>query len=202
MNETYPSTFCDQPVGPPTRIDQTRLRMQGYRLLTGLNVNMAQQLVEASREDHIVAYCPNDANEHFSSVASIEAWLRKGRLAIPLVTEAAGEKLKLAGFGWIGPAQPSDEEVALPGAELTFGIRLYKEALGKKLAFPYTLAILATNKALYSNKGVWLSTRSDNVAAVKTYEKAGFVKAAEVQAESDELSYSRIYMMLGKWALA
>ncbi len=202
MSKTYPTKFCNQLSELPNKIDQTRLRQQGYRVLAGLDIDLAQQLIESSLEDHIVTNCPKDAAERFTSIESIDTWLGKGRLVLPLVKDTGYGNLKLAGLGWIGPAKPAANEVTLPGAELTFGLRLYDEALGKKLSFPYALAVLATNKTLYSNKGVWLTTRSDNIPAIKTYERAGFVKAAEVPAEYDGISHSRLYMMLGKWALA
>jgi hypothetical protein len=73
------------------------LRSQGYRVVTGLNLDLAQQQIKASHEDHIVANCPKDAEERFTSTESIDTRLRKGRLVLPLVKDTGYGNLKLAG---------------------------------------------------------------------------------------------------------
>jgi hypothetical protein len=202
MLEVYPTTLCDKPRELPARVDQMRLRNAGFCVMTGLNRALAEQLVEASKEDHIVDSCPGDSIDRFANVEAVGAWLSKGRLALPLVRKLDSNQLQLAGFGWTGPETPGDEAPIMPGASITFAIRLYNKALHKHLSFPYTLAILAANKALHRNKGIWLDTNSNNLVAINTYEKAGFVYAGEATTERNGIQQTRLYMVLGKWTLA
>ena len=102
----------------------------------------------------------------------------------------------------MGPGRPPEDAPVIPQAGTTFAIRLYKDALGKGLSFPYTLAILAAHRVLHSNRGVWLDALSNNLAALKTYERAGFFRAGETEVEQHKSGQSRVYMVLGKWALA
>lgn len=46
-------------------------------LLEGLDYATAEELVERSREPHVVEYCGNDADSRFSNVAAVETWLKK-----------------------------------------------------------------------------------------------------------------------------
>ena len=181
----------------PEAIDQAELHERGLYVVNGLTAALGAQLVERSREPHIVEYCPNDSGGRFGDLQRIAKWQSKGRLALPLVRGLGNGALELAGFGWMGPGTPGEDEPPIPGAETTFAIRLYQGAFGQGNALPYTRAILAANQAISGDSGVWLEAWGDNEPAVRTYEHAGFQRVAEVPGTRHGKEYPRVYMTLG-----
>ena len=73
--------------------------------MAGLDTVLARQLVEVSKEDHIMQNCPRDSEERFTSVESVETWLGKGRLALPLVKKIRGRRADTCGFWLDGAGQ-------------------------------------------------------------------------------------------------
>jgi len=185
----------------PDAVEQTELNERGLFVTEGLDAQLADQLVDASKQPHIREYCPNDAASRFASLDKVTAWQAKGRLSLPLVRKLGDGTLSLAGFGWMGPGKPGPDEPEIVGAATTFAIRLYKEAAGQGNALPYTKAIVQANQALYGDTGVWLEAWSDNVPALRTYEKMGFQRVAEQADMRHGSPCTRIYMTLGNLAI-
>lgn len=197
----YPTQLSPEVKILPEVVEQAELNERSLFVVEGLDTNLAVQLVEASRQPHIGEYCPNDPTKRFGSVEKVIAWQSKGRLALPLVRKAGDGALLLAGFGWMGPGEPGEDEPTIPGAVTTFAIRIYEEAVGQGNALPYTRAIVQANDALYGNQGVWLEAWGDNTAALKTYEKTGFEKVAEIPGVRHGEPFPRVYMTLGELAV-
>lgn len=186
----------------PEAVEQSQLNERGLFVIEGLDVSLAEQLVEVSRQPHVVEYCPNDSIKRFGSVDQVVNWQAKGRLALPLVKKAGDGALQLAGFGWMGAGEPGDDEPTIPGAKTTFAIRLYENAVGQGNALPYTRAILQANSILFGNSGVWLEAWGDNAAALRSYEQVGFERAAETPGERHGKPVARVYMTLGTRAVS
>jgi GNAT superfamily N-acetyltransferase len=196
----YPTHLLHEARELPDAVEQTVLNERGLFVMQGLDIQLAAQLVQASRQPHIQEYCPNDAVKRFGGIENVIDWQEKGRLALPLVRKIGGDALSLAGFGWIGPGTPAPDEPDIPGAKVTFAIRLYEDAVGQGNALPYTKAIIQANDSLYGNNGVWLEAWGDNPAALTTYEKAGFEKVAEMPGSRHGKVVPRVYMRLGRLA--
>lgn len=192
----YPTKLRTNVLGLPAEIDQTELNSKGLSVVQGLDESLAKQLVAASTQAHIAEYCPNDPIKRFGSVEQVVSWQSKGRLALPLVKSTGKNALNLVGFGWMGPGKPGEDEPVIPGAETTFAIRIYEEAVGQGNALPYTRTILQANQMLFGNSGVWLEAWGDNMQALKTYERAGFQTVAEAQGLRNGQEFPRVYMTL------
>lgn len=192
---TYPTTFMAELAPLPAAIEQSALHQKGLYVGQGLTQDLAQQLVDRSREPHIVEYCPNDSAQRFKSVDAIKEWLAQGRLALPLVKKRSGA-WQLVGFGWLGPKQLVVDGHPVANATITFSFRLYNEALGQGNALPYLHTLLASHAAQYGNNGVWLEAWSDNAPAIRTYQKAGFTTVAQSPQLRHGKMYTRIAMQL------
>ena len=195
----YAKQFADrvQPIPAVAQAYQAALGENDLEVVVGLTEDLAEQLVKASKEPHVAKFCPNDPGKRFGSVDKIRVWQEKGRLALPLVHHAGNGALELAGFGWMGPGEPGEEEMTLPGAKTTFAMRLYERALGKGNATPYAGALLAAHEAMYGNEGVWLETWADNKKAVATYEHVGFKSQGLLWTPESQRQAYRRYMTLG-----
>lgn len=172
------------------------LEAKGLFVYIGLNEDLANQLVERSKEAAVVEYCPNDSLKRFANLEAVKNWQAKGRLALPLVKITENKDMELMGFGWMGPQKLSDDEPNIPNATTTFAIRIYNGATGNGNALPFTQTILEINSRLFGGDGVWLEAWGDNPAALKTYQKTGFKVVAEVPSERHGQKCSRVYMAL------
>ncbi len=194
----YPKTPALRVMQLPESLDQSELNDKGLYVYQSLIIPLTRQLIKFSKQPHIVEYCPNDSGGRFHNLYRAAKWQNKGRLALPLVSRVGKHALKLEGFGWMGPQMPGKKEPEISGAKTTFAIRLYEDAVGKHNSLPYTLAILQAHNMFFGNEGVWLEAWGDNVSALKTYERAGFQKVAEIPGERHGREFPRIYMTLGK----
>lgn len=181
-------------------LDPSKQANGALYLAHGLTVGLAQQLIEKSREEHIVETCPNDSAARFADLDAVQQWQAKGRLALPLVRLQSDKDVDLAGFGWMGPGRPGADEPSLPGAHTTYAMRLYRSAVGRGYAFPYARMIVQAHDAYYGSEGIWLEAWADNIAAIRTYEKIGFLTVAETDGLRHGKKIRRIYMMLGRTA--
>ena len=150
-----------------------------YRIAVGLTALQAAQLQDKSREEAVMKNCPNDAKSRFRDLDATKNWQKKGRLVLTLLDENGD----FAGIAWMGPGKPEITGNPLQkawrhwrnrGLVTTFAIRLYGDAVGQKLASPFTEVMLKYHGEHYSNKGVWLEAWRDNPAAIKPYIKNGF----------------------------
>lgn len=194
----YPVELVQEVSPLPASVDQSELNERGLFVVRGLTRSLAMQLVERSREPHVVKFCPNDAPKRFKNLPAVEAWQTRERLSLPLVRKLGDGALKLEGFGWMGPGVPGEDEPQIPGATITYAERIYADAVGQGNALPYAQAMLDTHAALYGNDGVWLEAWVKNEAATRTYKKAGFELFTTIPGELHGEAMDRVYMTLGK----
>lgn len=194
----YPTGLVHEVSALPESVNQSELNEKGLFVVQGLDLSLAQQLVERSKEPHVVKYCPNDAPKRFKDVSAIESWQTKERLSLPLISILGDGALKLEGFGWMGPGVPGEDEPQIPGAKITYAERIYTDAVGQGNALPYARAMLDTHEFLFGNDGVWLEAWVDNVAATKTYQKAGFDIYTVIPGTLHGEPMDRVYMTLSK----
>ncbi len=155
-------------------------------LAVGADDNLQQQLIVKSRQPHILASTPNDAEKRFGDEAMLERWLKKGRLIHWLV----GPGGDLAGIMWYG-REPFPIEAEVPEIpEETFAIRLYEGYIGHHLSLPFMRLSFRTYIAAKQARdekivGMWLQTDAGNQAAYAAYTKFGF---CEVQRDKDRIT--------------
>lgn len=131
----------------------------------GLSQKNIEELINYANSDEGVKKFTSDS-KRFKDKASFEAWLKKGREIYSLVNEDG----ELMGVCWFGAE----------GEGFTLAIRIYGEARGKGLGYGFLKETMNSFMKLdeyqnADNKGWWLETSKDNIAALKIYEKLGFV---------------------------
>lgn len=213
----YPTTLAQEVTWLPD-IPQEELNDRGLYVIRGLTRDLAGQLPARSQEGPILEYCFNDYIKHdgdgnikrhedgsivkgrFYDMGSTEDWQAKGRVDYPLVRKAGEGALRSMGNLWFGPEKPGKDEPEIPGAKITFAMRVYDGANGQGNALPYILVALAAHDREFGNEGVWLEAWGDNPKALRTYEKAGFVEVARTMGKRYGESKERVYMTLGELA--
>lgn len=129
--------------------------------------------------------------ERFADRNKFDTWLKKGRQIYVLVKNSQTDK-KVVGIIWfgkktmpqLGQLLPEFSSINLQKFQFTFAIRMYGEGQGKGWASPFMQAALDkfVQTSDYKNSpsaGFWLTTAQDNIAAIKVYEKIGFVRITE-----------------------
>jgi RimJ/RimL family protein N-acetyltransferase len=192
----YPTELVPNVLPITKRVNQVYLNNKGLFVMEGLDLALAEQLIQASRQPHILDNCPRDRRERFSSVESIQAWQQKGRLALPLIKHVGDSAMTLVGFGWMGPEKPNEDYDYTAAAEITFAIRLYEEAVGQNNSWPFTTAMLDAHQDEFGNNGVWLETSADNKPALNTYRRAGFNQVDTRMVKVDDNEEERVLMIL------
>jgi hypothetical protein len=192
----YPVGLVSEVLPLPASVDQSELNDNGLFVVQGLDLSLAKQLIERSKEKHVDRYCPNDAPKRFTNLKAVEAWQAKGRLSMPLVSKLGNGALRLQGFGWMGPGVPGEDEPPIPGSITTYAQRIYEDHVGQGNGTPYAKAMLDTHDALYGNEGVWLEAWVKNIAATSTYSNAGFQHFVTVSGELRGEPMDRVYMTL------
>lgn len=151
------------------------------------------QLIAYSNSDPLIIINTND-KERFKNRTSFKEWLRKKRKIYCLTDK----NKNLLGIIWFGikqiPKEINLENFNISPYSITFSIRLYANARGKGLSQGFIKKALElykkTNEYLENpQKGMWLVTNSDNIGAIKTYEKIGFKFVGN-------LENGRIFMIL------
>jgi ribosomal protein S18 acetylase RimI-like enzyme len=158
------------------------------RIYHGLDDNLSGQLISKSRHAGIFESTPKDALERFNNPDMLAAWLSQGRDVYALTSGT-----RLAGVAWYGekplPIQTETiDESSLP--HHTFAIRIYQPYQGKGLAEPLMrdslkdyIGELDSCGQVEGFKGLWLSTRHDNIPARQLYNKFGYKDVAFSQGE-------------------
>lgn len=142
----------------------------GLSVYEGWNEKLACDLVVASVQPHIKRYTPNDAAKRFVSLESANEWYTvKNHTTYSLYHSDT-----LAGIIWFRPG-PKPEL----GAEYSFAIRLYEDAIGKGLAYPFARIAHHDYAVKVGLLTVWLETDGDNAAALHLYKKLGYQKVGE-----------------------
>lgn len=140
----------------------------------GWNDLLARRLVEQSRQAEILKWTPRDAAERFVTVPAADQWYRNAN-KMPITYSLGLTAIRLPGFAWFS-IQKNKET---PGANVTFGIRIYEGYNGRGLARPFAEAVHNDMDHQYG-AGVWLETDMNNTAAYKLYEHLGYVAVNEM----------------------
>lgn len=149
------------------------------KVKTGITKLEVDELINYARTDENIKKYTSD-NIRFKSRESYESWLKKGRIIYTL------SKLnKLLGIAWLGEenlpkTKQFIENIRYDDFGLTFAVRIYGEARGKHLSGKFIKSVLdafvkSADFSKFKKKGIWLHTTADNTAAVKAYQRIGFV---------------------------
>ena len=187
----YPTTFAETlvPVDPDILDVEGRdavvdLNNRGFEVVSRVRREDVPDLAEisaqeGSAQDGVREFCRNDLDKRFANPKMMAAWHEKDGGRGTFLLRQLGAT---AGHGWTGPiAEDGEERKLVPGAEVTFAIRLSGAFGGQGLAVPFTKAIVWGSVALYGARNISLETWGSNTRAVRTYLKAG----AEVVTTAD-----------------
>jgi ribosomal protein S18 acetylase RimI-like enzyme len=144
------------------------LEALGLQVYTGWNDEIADQLIERSKEEEIRRFTGRDAAERFVDRQTAAKWYGdKGH-----VVYALGQETTLAGIIWFAYTPK-------PGldADYTFAIRMYESQRGRGLAGTFLEAALTdfASRARYEGN-FWLEADESNERAVHFYEKHDYRK--------------------------
>ena len=141
------------------------LLQAGYELRRGWDEDIAAELMELSKQQHIQNHTPNDTLKRFKDLEMANAWYAKNDRTVYTIANTA-----IAGLIWFGASQSEYID-----GDYTFAIRVYEEAQGKRLARPFMNAAHEDFRrhAAY-NGDIWLSTDINNERAIELYEKVGY----------------------------
>jgi hypothetical protein len=148
-----------------------QLEHAGFAVVAGLTKEDVPALTEIAEQAGTREFCPNDIATRWTDKRAAKAQLGKdgGRGVLRLVSLEDDQTI---GFGWTG-AISDKEKGFLPDCENTFALRLHEAARGKKLATPFSRAIVAGSMALWGARRIGLETWGSNTPAVKAYLGAG-----------------------------
>lgn len=158
---------------------------QKFFVSPGITESQIAQLISLTSAQSDPAIMRNtsdwkDGQGRFASRLNFDKWINKGRSVYVL----SQNKQDLAGIVWYGAEQlPLNGNTFIKDFDpskygITYAIRLYTPARGMGLApiFTTTTLKLFQSSLAYqniTNKGIWLETNSDNISAIKAYEKIG-----------------------------
>lgn len=130
----------------------------------GISEKQIDQLIEYSLSDESVNKFTSD-RERFKDRQAFNEWKNKGREIFTL----NNENDDLVGIIWTGP---KEMQIGDKKYNKTFAIRIYGEARGKGLSLGFM-------KNCILEKGYWLETSDDNLAAKALYFKFGFKQVSQ-----------------------
>ena len=154
-----------------------------FKVASGITQGQIKQLLHYSKTDSQVKRYTSDP-VRFKDKETFEKWSKEGRAVYTLVDK----KGDLSGLIWFGkitlPTEKFSKDVKRKDFGITFAIRIYGTVRGRGLALffmekAFDLFTSSTRYKSAKNKGVWLVVSYDNIAAIKTYEKFGFVKVTK-----------------------
>lgn len=127
------------------------------------------QLIERSRQPHVMKFeRREDAEGRFKNIDAYKTWAKKGRV-VYILTDKNGEDL--GGIIWFGKKL---EEHIDKKYELTFGIRLYENYVGRRLSKPLMNMTHENVITFFGRKYIWLDFSKYNEIAGKAYESFGY----------------------------
>ncbi len=145
-------------------------------LAIGVDDNYIDQLVDKSKQLHIVKSTPNDASRRFPDRTAFRVWYGSNHIVHWLI----GDSNDLAGMIWYTVKKyPLDTYPLNENPTETFAIRLYEGYIGHHLAVPFMkfslhLANKKKNEQNSALTDMWLQTTPDNLAAIASYVKLGY----------------------------
>jgi len=143
----------------------------GFKVYEGWDDKLAAGIVAGSKEPEMRKRVPRDIAERFSDEAAAQEWYERNEK----VVYSLGGRAALAGVIWFSK-NPRPEI----GADFTFAIRMYEQARGRGLATDFMTAAHYDFETAKQYKGnIWLATDTTNLAALRLYEKNGYVTVDE-----------------------
>lgn len=144
-------------------------------IAVGDSERLMNQLILKSTQPHILQFTPKDASERFVDRETYHAWLNNGHQVHWLLNK----DYDLAGIIWYrNKPMPIKIELSIKPVE-TFAIRLYEGYVGHHLSVPFMkeslkIAVILKQRAGFKTEAIWLETKVENIAAVKSYLKFGY----------------------------
>lgn len=138
-------------------MDKANLRIE-----TTITEEQIGELIQHSNNDPEVIKNTSDSRR-FKDREAFDAWLQSE----PSLYILTNETNKLLGLAWV---QKMPCPIDKPEFDTTGAIRLYGEARGKGLSFWFFDEALKR----YGDSNYWFRTSSNNVSAIKTYERMKF----------------------------
>lgn len=136
----------------------------------GITDSQIEEIIYYANHDEQIIKFTSDKTR-FADLSAYKSWFTKKNPTIYTLTDKLGH---LCGFIWF----ESD----------TFAIRIYAEARGKGLSFDFMKQAFDDFKP----KSVWLECSADNLPAVSTYKKFGFIQTTQPDAKGKIImTYSR-----------
>ena len=151
-----------------TRIENPhtdKLEEKGLGLYRGWNDDLANVLIELSKQPHIAQSTPNDTLSRFRNLPAARNWHDLGRRSVYTL-----QSDEIEGLIWYDVRPRRDIE-----ADYTFAIRMYESSRGKKLAHGFMQAAHYDFAESKGNPTVWLDVDHGNPAARHLYDKFGYV---------------------------
>ncbi len=144
----------------------------------GIAEAQVKQLIHYANTDLQVRKFTSDP-KRFLDKEEYQKWRKKDR-TIYTLSDDTGE---LFGIVWFGEEEMPEKEFTEPLDRkhwgITFAIRMYGDARGKRLSNDFTGKAVDMYKSSADfqkpvNKGIWLETHKDNIPALNSYRKSGF----------------------------
>lgn len=155
-------------------LDQFEPQLKGLRMYVGQGVDwngtatFRDQIIENSRQQHIVNSVPDDAARRFNDEQSLAFWAAQRRVVFCL----SDASMSLAGLAWFG--RKTNEHA--PGFDTTFAIRMYEGFVGRGLAAPFLrMAHDRVGRYLNVASGTWVETAATNTRSLKLFQDFGYV---------------------------
>ena len=148
----------------------------GLIVVSGFNTLYANQIIEKSKEPHILELTRRDAEERFTDLETLTKYFedREPHLLLDM------EKDEVGGAIWYGRKDPPID-VPPPVPVHTFAIRLYEGYAGRglmkdfmRLSFSEFISTRYFNAELPEFNGIWLGVDKENQKAIVNYLKFGY----------------------------
>jgi len=148
------------------------LHSKGYILSLGVREQDVAALTRIGSQLGTREYCPGDLERRWANINMARQYMTKNGGRAVFLLRHASDYDEIIGYGWTRAITKSDKAF-LPTCNYTFGLRLDEAARGQKLAAPTTESIVAASMSLFNCRGVGLQSWQSNIAAIKSYQRAG-----------------------------
>jgi len=145
---------------------------EDLRIETTMTESQIEELIHHSINDQEVVKNTSDSTR-FKNREAFDTWL----ISEPSLYILTDTTNTLLGIAWV---QKMSNQLIQPEFDTTAAIRLYGEARGKGLSSWFFDEALKR----YGHSNYWLRTSSNNVSAIKTYERLGFRVASPPDKEN------------------
>jgi GNAT superfamily N-acetyltransferase len=147
-----------------------------YIVERGWHDQLAEELVERSKEEEIRRWTKDDAERRFPDTEAARHWYEEHEHTV----YALGKTAALDGVVWF-----SRRERPELNADYTLAIRMYEGARGRGLAGALLKTALKDFGQFKQYEGaIWLGTDDDNVHARRLYEHHGFTVVGQEEART------------------